>query len=526
MLNKSLALRIFLVSSVLGFGVMSTPTLATDQRCFTKAQCDAVRSDMGGVSDGFYKGDDAKKFCGTMLSPDGSTEEQLGFCLPAGQATTNITFGGKQTFANFGEFIKYGYQYGMWVAGIIAVTLIVISGFQWAASGGSSDAIGAAKTRIEGAITGLVLLAFSYVILNTINPYLVELRLPQTWMINPIAVTPPFCSSVVGKKLAYLAPSGDITDAVRETQLKAAMSGQYKIDPQSTILPGGDKGPQDTPTCGHDYLVQGAGTLSCAGSICAPNGDEAKSCLPFDVKNADGDNVQSDLKATHACWRGSLVIRYQVGGMFDGLINTAANNLAGPVEESDDDFWLQDDTTDSKQEKQLKFAFVCENVADGNKLSIGKTYTTSNLVPITRIINNAGYDSYIMRFTSDEEGSFNKILLPYLASNKIVQTCRVPNADESQAAKFIPVGVFIMNDINVNWSITDRIIYVGKGAAPGTAGGYVVTGGNDINPDWVKNYIPLPEIGINDKYELDNSKALFLDFTLTSDMIAQLKNSK
>lgn len=543
MLNKSLALRIFLVSSVLGFGVMSTPTLATDQRCFTKAQCDAVRSDMGGVSDGFYIGDDAKKFCGTMLSPDGSTEEQLGFCLPAGQATTNITFGGKQTFANFGEFIKYGYQYGMWVAGIIAVTLIVISGFQWAASGGSSDAIGAAKTRIEGAITGLVLLAFSYVILNTINPYLVELRLPQTWMINPIAVTPPFCSSVVGKKLAYLAPSGNIDSAVREKQLAAANSKGYNIDPQSTILPGGDKGPEVTPTCGHDYLVQGAGTLSCAGSICAPNGDEAKSCLPFDVKNAEGINTSKEVTNNSSCWRGNLVIRYQVGGMFEGLINTATKNLAGGVEQSDDDSWLEDKNLTSNQNKQIGFAFVCKNPE--NELTLGLINHTPNLVPFTHIINPVGYDTYIIRYTSDSGGSLSKILEPYLEADNQKSACTgLQNFTNNSAfSQFTPVGIFIVNEINLNYDSYDRNLYIGKSPTAGVAGGYVYD--NDVRekflePDWIKNYIPLTDIGFKEVTQdssfipgkkvtnlmLDNSKALFLDFTLTSDMIAQLKNSK
>ncbi len=244
--------------------VVAPSAQAFDSRCFTKEQCVKARGDIildspTADTDAFYTGSDAVQTCGESLSADGNGKEQLGFCLPTTQANTKISFGGKQSFANIGDFIQYIYKYGMWLAGITAVGLIIISGFQWAASGGNSDMIGSAKNRISGAVTGLILLALAYTILNTINPYLVQLRLPQTWMINEIGIAPPYCSQIQDKKVAKVGPSDPPpTDTQLELALTNAKNSGYTIEPKAA-------------TCGSEYLVEGAGKLSCSGNLCDPD---------------------------------------------------------------------------------------------------------------------------------------------------------------------------------------------------------------------------------------------------------------
>lgn len=158
----------------------------TDVRCFTKGQCEWKRMDKWGVSAedstaGFYQGTDTVKACGGYKDASGN---DVGFCSAAGEATTEISFGGRNTFKHFGEFIQFIYKYAVWAAGILAVLMIMIAGFQWATSGGSPEKITSAKKRIGGAMMGLFLAVMSFVILNTINPYLVNLRLPQVWMVK------------------------------------------------------------------------------------------------------------------------------------------------------------------------------------------------------------------------------------------------------------------------------------------------------------------------------------------------------
>jgi len=75
-----------------------------------------------------------------------------------------------------GEYIAAGYKYGVAIASIIAVGMIINAGFGIAISGGNSEKINHSKTRIVQAATGLLIAVGSYVLLYTINPNLVEFK--------------------------------------------------------------------------------------------------------------------------------------------------------------------------------------------------------------------------------------------------------------------------------------------------------------------------------------------------------------
>lgn len=278
-----------------------------DQRCFTKTVCNDIRKELGAPDkDGLYTGKDAQTACGVQATGKNAANVEVGFCLPVGESTTKISFGGKQTFTNFGEFIQYMYRYGMWLAGIVAVALIVISGAQWAASGGNSDMISSAKTRIGGAVSGLILLALSYTLLNTINPYLVTLRLPQVWLINELGMAPPFCSDINnGTKIAYFSKVGDkISDEDKAKKITTAESGDYPIDPTK---PGDKANPKLAPVCGHNYLVEKTGGQSCMGNLCSPN----HTCTPFSVsKDEKGTKIKSP-----DCVVGQIVLNFSINSL-------------------------------------------------------------------------------------------------------------------------------------------------------------------------------------------------------------------
>lgn len=63
---------------------------------------------------------------------------------------------------------------------ILAMVVITIGGVEYVISGGNETRRSDAKSRIWHAIGGLTLAAISWIILNTINPDLVKLRLPLT----------------------------------------------------------------------------------------------------------------------------------------------------------------------------------------------------------------------------------------------------------------------------------------------------------------------------------------------------------
>ncbi len=74
------------------------------------------------------------------------------------------------------EYIAQMYKYSVMLAGVGAVLIIIVGGFQFTISGGAADKKEAAKKRIGGAIIGLLIAAGSYTVLYTINPNLVELK--------------------------------------------------------------------------------------------------------------------------------------------------------------------------------------------------------------------------------------------------------------------------------------------------------------------------------------------------------------
>ncbi len=67
-------------------------------------------------------------------------------------------------------YISSIYKWAASLVGIIAVTVIVISGVQISIAGGDSQAIDSAKSRIIKSISGIVILFLSGLILYTINP--------------------------------------------------------------------------------------------------------------------------------------------------------------------------------------------------------------------------------------------------------------------------------------------------------------------------------------------------------------------
>lgn len=95
------------------------------------------------------------------------------------------------TYLNFpllGEYIKAVYRFGIAVAGIISVVMIIVAGFLWSASGGNPEVITQQKQRIEKAVIGLIISVGSYTILFSINPKLTEFGSMKVQYIKPVPI--------------------------------------------------------------------------------------------------------------------------------------------------------------------------------------------------------------------------------------------------------------------------------------------------------------------------------------------------
>ena len=75
-----------------------------------------------------------------------------------------------------GEYISGIYQFLMAAIGIIAVVMIMNAGLKMVLSGGNSEKVNEAKTKIFRAVVSIAIMALSYTILYTLNPELVNFR--------------------------------------------------------------------------------------------------------------------------------------------------------------------------------------------------------------------------------------------------------------------------------------------------------------------------------------------------------------
>lgn len=77
------------------------------------------------------------------------------------------------------DFLALIYKFLVGIAGIAAVIMMMVGGYYWLFSGGNASRVGEAKSILSGAVFGLVLAVGSYMVMNMINPDLVN------WKFNP-----------------------------------------------------------------------------------------------------------------------------------------------------------------------------------------------------------------------------------------------------------------------------------------------------------------------------------------------------
>lgn len=101
----------------------------------------------------------------TVLSGSGGVLENL----PGFESDT-------QDVTNFPAFINSFYIFAVWIIGISALFMGTYGAFVYLTSAGNNSRVKAGKEAIVDAIIGLAILLFTWLILNTINPDLVNLH--------------------------------------------------------------------------------------------------------------------------------------------------------------------------------------------------------------------------------------------------------------------------------------------------------------------------------------------------------------
>jgi len=78
-----------------------------------------------------------------------------------------------------GNYISGFYSFALMIGGLLAFGAIVFGGVKYMTAVGNPSAQSEGRAWIESALLGLLLLVGAYLILNTINPNLVNLALPS-----------------------------------------------------------------------------------------------------------------------------------------------------------------------------------------------------------------------------------------------------------------------------------------------------------------------------------------------------------
>lgn len=222
--------------------------------CWKLDDCARARAKLGRMP--YEQMSDDQKKAGWVTGETPCNQEGWGKCLPAGMTRTEIIFGGKQQFANVGEFIQVMYRYAVGVASVLSVIMIIVAGFQYATSGGNSEALTSAKKRMAGAFSGLILAFLSYAILTLINPALTRFRLPQIWMIREQHLVPQFCGTSPSSTFAFAAEKDN--QSSKPTGAPDFTKGiQYQGDDIKQF------------ECGRRFYIKDGGGQTCFGDVCS-----------------------------------------------------------------------------------------------------------------------------------------------------------------------------------------------------------------------------------------------------------------
>ena len=114
--------------------------------------------------------------------------------VPAGAVadvpiTLEIPVGNINEVAGLEQYLSVLYQFIISAIAILSVVMLMFNGMRWATAGGSSEMVGVAKEGVISAFIGLIIALTSFLLLNIINPALVnflDITLPPfTGATNP-----------------------------------------------------------------------------------------------------------------------------------------------------------------------------------------------------------------------------------------------------------------------------------------------------------------------------------------------------
>ena len=176
--------------------------------------------------------------------------------------------GGQQfpTTGGFPQFVRWLVPFTISVAAILAVIMIIVAGLRWMAAAGNPSQIETAKNNITNAVFGLVLAFAAWLILNTINPALVNPRLH-------LDLLTPTQRAARESEEARTRAAGDVFRGQQYERWPDAEPNAYCIlnTPQDFSCPEGSYASGNSEVCGVSPYLE-------AGQECRAEGTNERRC--------------------------------------------------------------------------------------------------------------------------------------------------------------------------------------------------------------------------------------------------------
>jgi len=145
------------------------------------------------------------------------------------------------------KYIGNAYKYGVVIGSILAVMMIMIGGIMYMIGGLNQTLIGKGKELIVGAVTGLILLLGSYVLLNTVNPNLIHMKALEVEVLKESVMSGgKYCSQTEDQKDASGAQVFDVVPSDWKNSVTCGQELEVKLSSSGTA--GGTKS-ADKQTC-------------------------------------------------------------------------------------------------------------------------------------------------------------------------------------------------------------------------------------------------------------------------------------
>ncbi|MBT3230504.1 hypothetical protein HN358_01840 [Candidatus Uhrbacteria bacterium] len=183
--------------------------------------------------------------------------------------TLNIAIGSLTEATSLGEYINAGYSFALAAGSLLAIVMIMLGGIQYMLARGKPEAIGKAKSRITGAITGIVLLFASYTIANVVDPSFATFNRVAPPRIRTVVFLDPdsTCDAMDEAGMTIIPSTGACGDPGIVTDLGATETGIVIGD--ECVYSG----------CSDDLSV-------CVGSVEAESGYECQRCYQVAERGA------------------------------------------------------------------------------------------------------------------------------------------------------------------------------------------------------------------------------------------------